>query len=170
MLSLLIISAHIGRYLNYYRNKSRAGGDVIVTAGMLSLCVPHIGFAFSVSIKGYITLNQAQVREAKTIEEAWQYSLLLPASAQPKAQELLRKYLDQRIHFFRHNSLQWGRSWNQLLEGSKLQLWLLPVRELLLTACNELRSSQQQTTAGYQQKSLMRRGWRSLSSPWPPAV
>lgn len=162
MLSLLIMSAYIGRYLHYSRNKPRAGGDIIITAGTLSLSMLLIGFAFSVSINGFTTLKLAQVREAQTIEKAWQYSLLLPASAQPKAQGLLRKYLDQRIHFFRDNSLQGGRSWNQLSEGSQQKLWLLTVSEVthstlpgmdsLLTAYSELRVSQQQTTAVSQRK------------------
>lgn len=162
ILSLLIMSAYIGRYLSYSRDKIRTGGDIIVTAGTLSLSMLLIGFAFSVSINGFTTLKQAQVREAQTIEKAWQYSLLLPALAQPKAQGLLRQYLDQRIHFFRDNSLQGGRSWNQLSEDSQQKLWLLavseathstlPVMDTLLTAYSELRVSQQQTTAVSQRK------------------
>ena len=156
MLSLLIMSAYIGRYLNYSRDKSRTDGVIIITAGVVSLSVLLIGFAFSVSINGFTTLKQAQLREAQSIEKAWQYSLLLPASVQPKAQGLLRRYLDQRIHFFRDNSLQGGRSWNQLSEDSQQKLWLLAVSEVthstlpgmdsLLTAYSELRASQQQTT------------------------
>lgn len=162
ILSLLVMSAYIGRYLHYSRNKPRAGGDVIITAGTLSLSVLFIGFAFSVSINGFTTLKQAQAREAQAIEKAWQYSLLLPASAQPKAQGLLRQYLDQRIHFFRDNSLQGGRSWNQLSEDREQKLWqvavseathsTLPVMDSLLTAYSELRSSQQQTTSASQRK------------------
>ncbi|MGK2890056.1 hypothetical protein [Klebsiella michiganensis] len=112
ILSLLVMSAYIGRYLHYSRNKPRACGNIIITAGTLSLSVLLIGFAFSVSINGFISLKKSQIKEAQDIEKTWQYSLLLPASAQPKAQELLRQYLDQRIHFFRDNSLQGGRSWN----------------------------------------------------------
>lgn len=67
MLSLLIMSAYIGRYLHYSGHKPRAGGDIIITAGALSLSVLLIGFAFSVSINGFTTLKQAQVREAQTI-------------------------------------------------------------------------------------------------------
>ncbi|WP_149330300.1 hypothetical protein [Citrobacter braakii] len=155
VLSLLIMSAYIGRYLHYSRDNTSSGGNIIITAGTLSLSLLFIGFAFSVSINGFITLKQAQVREAQTIEKAWQYSRLLSASVQPKAQGLLRKHLDQRIHFFRDNSLQGGRSWNQLSEDSQHQLWLmavsettlstLPVMDSLLTAYSELRSSQQQT-------------------------
>lgn len=39
MLSLLILSAYVGRYLKYYCDKSRADGGVIITAGTLSLSV-----------------------------------------------------------------------------------------------------------------------------------
>lgn len=46
-----------------------------------------------------------------------------------KAQELLRKYLDKRIHFFRDNSLQGGRSWNLLSEDSQQILWLVAFSE-----------------------------------------
>ncbi len=162
MLSLLIMAAYIGRYLHYSRDNTSNGGNIIITAGALSLTVLLIGFAFSVSINGFVTLKQAQVSEAQTIEKAWQYSLLLSASAQPKAQGLLRQYLYQRIHFFRDNSLQGGRSWNQLSEDSQQKLWLLavsetthsplPVMDSLLTAYSGLRSSQQQTTAASQRK------------------
>jgi len=141
MLSLLIMSAYIGRYLNYSRDKSRTGGSIIITAGMLLLSVLLIGFAFSVSINGFTTLKQVQVREA----QVW-----------------LRKYLDERIQFFRDNSLQGGRSWNRLSEDSQQQLWLMAVSEVrhsplpmmgsLLTAYSELRSSQQQTIAVSQRK------------------
>ncbi|MCU6243891.1 hypothetical protein KWI10_22450 [Enterobacter asburiae] len=162
MLLLLIMSAYIGHYLNYTGDKYRTGGDIIITAGIFSLTMLLIGFAFSVSINGFTTLKQAQVREAQTIEKAWQYSRLLSASVQPKAQGLLRKYLDQRIQFFRDNSLQGGRSWNQLSEDSQHQLWLLavseathstlPVMDSLLAAYSELRTSQQQTTSASQRK------------------
>ncbi|AHE73520.1 hypothetical protein M942_24255 [Enterobacter ludwigii] len=84
-------------------------------------------------------------------------SVVILASAQLKAHGLLRQYLDQRIHIFRDNSLQGGRSWNQLSEDSQQQLWLmavseatrsaLPVMDSLLAAYSELRSSQQQTSA-----------------------
>lgn len=162
MLSLLIMSAYIGRYLHYSRDNSHHGGNIIITAGALSLTVLLIGFAFSVSINGFISLKQSQIKEAQSIEKAWQYSRLLSAATQPKVQELLRKYLDQRIHFFRDNSLQGGRSWHQLSEGSQLQLWRLavseamqsplPVMDSFLTAYSELRVSQQQTTAVSQRK------------------
>lgn len=162
VLSLLIMSAYIGRSLHYSRDNTSSGGNIVITAGALSLTVLLVGFAFSVSINGFTTLKQSQIKEAQAIEKAWQYSLLLPASAQLKAQVLLRQYLDQRIHFFRDNSLQGGRSWNQLSEDSQQKLWLLAVSETthstlpvmgsLLTAYSELRVSQQQTTAVSQRK------------------
>lgn len=162
MLSLLIMSAYIGHYLHYYRDNTSSGGNIVITVGALSLTVLLIGFAFSVTINGFTTLKQAQVREAQSIEKAWQYSQLLPASVQPKTQGLLRQYLDQRIHFFRDNSQQGGRSWSQLSEDSQQQLWLmavseathsaLPIIDSQLSSYSELRASQQQTSAVCQRK------------------
>jgi hypothetical protein len=162
MLSLLIMSAYIGRYLHYSRDNSRHSGNIIITAGALSLTVLLIGFAFSVSINGFISLKHSQLKEAQSIEKAWQYSRLLPAVTQPKVQVLLCQYIERRINFFRDNSLQGGRSWNQLSEGSQQQLWLLavseatqstlPVMDSFMTAYSELRISQQQTTAVSQRK------------------
>src|SRR5690606_29018498 len=91
VLSLLIMSAYIGRSLHYSRDNTSSGGNIVITAGALSLTVLLVGFAFSVSINGFTTLKQSQIKEAQAIEKAWQYSLLLPASVQPKAQELLRQ-------------------------------------------------------------------------------
>jgi hypothetical protein len=162
MLLLLIISTYIGSCLSYSRNKQRAHSDIIITAGTLALSMLFIGFAFSVAINGFTTLKQAQVREAQSIEKARQYTLLLPASVQQKAQGLLCKYLDERIHFFRDSSLQGERSWNRLSEVNQKQLWLLavseailnptPIMDSLLSAYSELKTSQQQSIAMYRRK------------------
>ncbi|MGC6031635.1 hypothetical protein [Enterobacter kobei] len=161
ILSLLIMSSYIGRYLRHYsRGNASTGNDIVITAGTLALSLLLIGFAFSVAINGFVMLKQSQVREAQAIEKAWLYTQLLPEPTQQKAQEQMRKYLDERIHFFRDSSLQGGRSWNRQSEMSQQQLWGLvvaeaqhnptPVMVQLLSSWSELRTAQQQTTALHQ--------------------
>ncbi|WP_049857273.1 hypothetical protein [Trabulsiella odontotermitis] len=160
--SLLIMSSYIGRYLNYSRDAPPSDGDLIITTGTLALSVLLIGFSFSVSINGFVTLKQAQVREAQSVEKAWQYTRLLPATVQKQAWGLLSQYLDERIAFFRDTSLQGERTRNRLSEEEQQRLWSLvipevirqpsPVMDSLLTAYSDLRSSQQQTTAVHQRK------------------
>lgn len=132
ILSLLIMSSYIGRYLHHYsRTNENAGGEVVITSGTLALSLLLIGFAFSAAINGFVMLKQSQVREAQAIEKAWQYTQLLSGGSQQKAQGLMRKYLDARIHFFRDNTLQGGRSWNRQSETSQQQLWELVVPEAM---------------------------------------
>ncbi|MGN5575494.1 hypothetical protein [Enterobacter sp. Lyrl_3] len=163
MLSLLVMSSYIGRYLRHYsRGNASTGNDIVITAGTLALSLLLIGFAFSAAINGFVMLKQSQVREAQAIEQAWQYTQLLPEPTLQKAQGLLRKYLDARIHFFRDSTLQGGRVWNRQSETSQQQLWELVVPETLrntsplmvplLSSLSELRGSQQQTTAVNQRK------------------
>ncbi|EHN8909278.1 MULTISPECIES: bestrophin-like domain [Enterobacteriaceae] len=161
ILSLLIMSSYIDRYLRHYFHANvSTGNDIVITSGTLALSLLLIGFAFSVAINGFVMLKQSQVREAQAIEKAWLYTQLLPEPTQQKAQEQMRKYLDERIHFFRDSSLQGGRSWNRQSEMSQQQLWGLvvaeaqhnptPVMVQLLSSWSELRTAQQQTTALHQ--------------------
>lgn len=157
VLSLLIMSVYIGRYLYFYRPQTKTGGDLVVTLGTLSLSILLLGFAFSVSINGFITLQKTQFREAQSVQTAWQYTLFLPERSQQRARGLLRKYLDERIRFYRENTVQGGRIWSQLSESDQQQLWELVVDESkrnsspvivpLLSSYNRLRYTLQDTTA-----------------------
>lgn len=157
MVSLLTMSAYIGLYMRYPGPEKMAGGGLIITVGGLVLSVLLTGFAFSVSINGYTARKQSQTREAQATARAWQYSALLPAQVQQKTQEVLRGYLDERIRFFRDDSVQGGRNWSHLAQGNQQQLWRLVSPEAartptavmadLLSVFSELQASRQQTGA-----------------------
>jgi hypothetical protein len=157
ILSLLVMSVYIGRYLYVHYAPEKSDGELIITTGTVALLVILIGFAFSVSINGFISLQRAQDREARAVENAWQYTVLLPERVQQKSRAVLRQYLDERIHFFRENSVQGGRSWGQLSVASQRQLWQMVTAEALhapsplmapvLAAFSELRMTQQHTTS-----------------------
>ncbi|MEI9746059.1 hypothetical protein [Enterobacter ludwigii] len=155
--ALLTMSAYIGRWMHHPRKARTADGGAVIAVGGLVMSVLLTGMALSVAINGYTARKQSQTREALAAERVWQYTSLLPDDMSHRAQGVLRGYMDERIHFFLDDSVQGGRSWSQLAQGSQQQLWGLvspavahnpdAVMADLLAAVSELRASQQQTGA-----------------------
>lgn len=105
---------------------------------------------------GYAVREHAQVLEAGAVGKTWQYVQLLTASAQQKARQILRKYIDERIHFFRDETSTGSRGWAHLSSEEQQQLWLPGVSEsmnnpsplmvAMLSSSSELMATQLQTS------------------------
>ncbi len=155
--STLIMSAYVGRFIYKSNVKVTTAEPVVITGATLTLSGLLIGFVFSVSLSGYSARGQAEVNEAQMAGSAIQYSSLLPDAMQKKVQPLLRKYVNDRIHFFREENDASGRGWDRETQESQQQLWrivlpdkghdLTPALSSVLKAYNALMTSRQKTNA-----------------------
>ncbi|PWI77136.1 hypothetical protein DEO48_25970 [Enterobacter sp. CGMCC 5087] len=155
--STLMMSAYVGRFVYKTNVNDTAIEPSIITGATLTLSGLLIGFVFSVTLSGYSARGQAEVNEAQMVGSALQYSLLLPDVMQKKVQPLLKKYVNDRIHFFREDNDAAGRGWARETEEIQQKLWhivlpdkghdLTPVLSSVLKTYNELMTSKQKTSA-----------------------
>ena len=72
-----------------------------VLAAALTLLTLILAFSFSMAISRYDQRKNYEEAEANAIGTAYARADLLPTADAPKVRELLRKYLDQRVLFYR---------------------------------------------------------------------
>src|ERR1700721_3100446 len=101
---LMWLSARIGLYFHERRRDLDEGAladlDLIVTATRTLLGL-IIGFTFSMAISRYDQRKTYEEAEANAIGTEYLRADLLPADTAANTRALLRKYLDQRILFYR---------------------------------------------------------------------
>lgn len=159
---ILTIAVYTGRMAGCAQTAHDLAGTTVITSATLTLSGLLIGFVFSVSLGGYAARGGAELRETQSIASAWQYSKLLPASLQREVQPVLKKYLDERIHFFREETSSGVRGWLRMTEQSQQKLWQMvapeaghsptPVMVSVLSAFNALMTSQHQTRAAWKRQ------------------
>lgn len=155
--SALTMAAYTGRMAGRVQRDNDRAGAAVVTGATLTLSGLLIGFIFSVSLGGYSARGLAELEETQSVAGAWQYTTLLPATTQREVFPVLKKYLDDRIHFFREETTVGGRGWSRMAELKQRQLWQAvapeagrtptPVMASVLAAFNGLIVSQHQTNA-----------------------
>ncbi|WP_392561078.1 hypothetical protein RHO12_07715 [Orbus sturtevantii] len=164
-LALLLIACYGGKYLFQRRQGKDNLGDTetsIVLGAILSLLALMIGFVLSISIQGFDERQKTEQNEAIAIGSAYQYSKLLDAENQIQVRQLLDQYLAVRIDFFladpnesitdikRHSLALQSQVWDIIIglnkQPSKIDL------SLVMSAYNELYSSQQKTYASWKVK------------------
>lgn len=160
--SSLTMAAYAGRLTGHAQTPGTPAETGVITGATLTLSGLLIGFVFSVSLGGYSARGQADLRETQSIASAWQYTMLLPTATEMKVQPLLKKYLDERIHFFREETSPGGRGWLRMSEQSQQKLWQMvlpeaghmpsPVMASVLSAFNALMTSQHQTRAAWKRQ------------------
>lgn len=158
----LTLAAYVGRMAGGTQTGSALAGSAVITGGTLTLSGLLIGFVFSVSLGGYSARGLAELRETQSVASAWQYTMLLPPATQRVVQPELKKYLDDRIHFFREETSTGGRGWSRMTEQHQRRLWQWVTPEAvrsptaatasLLSAFNALMISQHQTRAAWKRQ------------------
>jgi hypothetical protein len=96
-------AAHAGGFLRRRRplgSEERADFDTVLTA-TLTLLALIIGFSFSMAVGRYDQRKNYEEAEANAIGTEFLRADLLPADDAMKVRELLRRYVDQRILFYR---------------------------------------------------------------------
>jgi hypothetical protein len=131
----------------------------IVRAGTLTLLGLVIGFSFAMAVSRYDQRKNYEEAEANAIGTEYLRADLLPAEDAAKVRELLRKYLDQRILFYRASderrveqiNAETGRLqaelWSAVVRGATPQP--TPVVALAVSGMNDVLNSQGYTQAAW---------------------
>jgi hypothetical protein len=103
----LWISAQVGDFLRrtvrpLQEEEERKDFSTILSAA-LTLLTLILAFSFSMAITRYDQRKNYEEAEANAIGTSFVRADLLPAADAAKMRELLRKYLDQRVLFYRSN-------------------------------------------------------------------
>ncbi len=100
----LWVAAHVGAVLRRKRGQmeTEAREDFgVILAAALTLLGLIIGFTFSMAITRYDLRKNYEEAEANAIGTEYVRADLLPAANEEKVRELLKRYLDQRVLFYR---------------------------------------------------------------------
>jgi hypothetical protein len=167
----LYLSAQTGAVLGRRRPIGAEGvrGDFdVVRAATLTLLGLIIGFSFSMAISRYDQRKNYEEAEANAIGTEYVRAGLLPAADAATVRTLLRKYLDQRILFYRTRETQQLRQINADTAKLQADLWAAlqgpaaenptPVMALTLAGMNDVLNSQGYTQAAWWNR-IPRAGW-----------
>jgi hypothetical protein len=153
-------AAYAGKFLRRRRplgSEERADFDTVLTA-TLTLLALIIGFSFSMAVGRYDQRKNYEEAEANAIGTEFLRADLLPADEAMKVRELLRRYVNQRILYYRGDQPEAnGRG----SEAQKIQdeLWSSvvraataqpnPVAALAVAGMNDVLNSQGYTQAAW---------------------
>jgi hypothetical protein len=125
-LFLLCLSMRIGIF---FRDRLRISLDdshedlTLIISAALTLLGLLIGFSFSMAITRYDLRKNYEEAEANAIGTEYVRADLLPAAAAPRVRLLLRKYLDQRVLFYRTRRAPQLRQINADTAQLQSELW-----------------------------------------------
>jgi hypothetical protein len=125
-LFLLWLSMRIGIF---FRDRLRISLDdshedlTLIISAALTLLGLLIGFSFSMAITRYDLRKNYEEAEANAIGTEYLRADLLPAAAAPRVRLLLRKYLDQRVLFYRTRGESQLRQVNADTARLQSELW-----------------------------------------------
>lgn len=166
LFAIALIAQWLAAYLghSYRRRREEAQGaeradlSAILHAD-LTLLALLIGFAFAMALGHYDERKNLEEAEATAIGTAYLRADLLPAGAAAQARELLRRYAEQRIRFYRERDperLPQIRSETDRLEAG---LWSLvtgqaaagptPIAALGVSGMNDVVNSEARTEAAW---------------------
>lgn len=149
--------------------EGQADFDIVLSA-TLTLLALIIGFSFSMAVSRYDQRKNLEAQEANAIGTEYVRTDLLPAQDQTKVRDLLRRYVDQRIQYYRGVETTATSSDSLKLQA---QLWSsvvtvgiaqpTPVVALVISGMNDVLNSQ-----GYSQAAQLNRipsaAWALLAS------
>jgi hypothetical protein len=159
---VLLLSARVGysvlRKLRPLEGNGREDFGVVQTA-TLTLLGLIIGFSFSMAVGRYDQRKNYEEAEANAIGTELVRADLLPPADAMKVRALLRKYLDQRILFYRVHDEQQLREINAHTVQLQKELWSAvqvpavaqpnPVNALVVAGMNDVLNSQGYTQAAW---------------------
>src|SRR5271170_1474035 len=97
-----------------------------VLAATLTLLALIIGFSFTMAVSRYDQRKNYEEAEANAIGTEYQRADLLPAEDGMKARDLLRRYVEQRILFYRGDVPQFGEADSDTVK-LQAELWSVVV-------------------------------------------
>ena len=130
-----------------------------ILAATLTLLGLIIGFSFSMATSRYDQRKNYEEAEANAIGTEYVRADLLPVADAASVRALLRKYLDERILFYKAHDEQELQQINVRTANLQTELWSAirapataqpnPVMALVVSGMNDVLNSQGYTQAGY---------------------
>jgi len=158
----LWLSAQVGSYLRRRRGKLDEGEEQdlgTIVAATLTLLGLIIGFTFSMANTRYNQRKDCEASEANAIATEYVRSELLSSADMAKVQELLRRYLKQRILSYTTRSSSLLQHGGAATAGLQTELWsavrtpaiehATPTMALVVGGMNEVLNSQAYTQAAW---------------------
>ena len=140
-------------------DKDRHEDFALVLGGTLALLGLIIGFTFSMTINRYDQRKNLEEGEANAIGTEYLRADLLPAADATRVHELMRRYLDQRMLWYRSRNTRKLRQINVETARLQAEMWsvVVPpavdkpttVAALILTGMNDVLNSQGYTQASW---------------------
>ncbi len=131
----------------------------VVQGATLTLLGLIIGFSFSMAISRYDQRKNYEEEEANAIGTEFLRVEMLPAAETAKIQELLKRYLDQRIAFYKVRSASGLEQINRNTAGLQAELWSVTrdatkgqptaMSALVVSGMNDVLNSQGYTQAAW---------------------
>jgi len=160
-LVLLWLSARVGasvRRKRILREEEHEDFNVVVAA-TLTLLGLIIGFSFSMAVSRYDLRKNYEEAEANAIGTEYVRADLLPAADAERVRFLLRKYLDERVMFYRTRNYDELQKINAVTSQLQTDLWNTvrtpadanptPVMALAVSGMNDVLNSQGYTQAAW---------------------
>ena len=161
-LVVLWLSAKIGagvrKRLGFLQETERHNLEIVLAA-TLTLLGLIIGFGFSMVVSRYDQRKNYEAEEANAIGTEYVRAGLLPAADATKVQEALRKYLDERVVFYRSQDANELRQTAVRTSQLQASLWSLveavavkqptPTVALVVSGMNDVLNSQAYTQAAW---------------------
>lgn len=122
MLASLLLSSCLGQSAGRRHGDSRSNTELAVILCLTGLLT---GFAFFISVAGFVARQKSETNEVQSVGRAWQYSGLLNDIDRDKSRQILMLFLHERIHFFQENTAVGLRTWGQLAKKNQQQLFQL---------------------------------------------
>jgi hypothetical protein len=172
-LAVQCVAAYLGdllrRKVRPVAREGQADFDIVLSA-TLTLLALIIGFTFAMAVSRYDQRKNLEAEEANAIGTEYVRADLLPAQDQAKVRDLLGRYVDQRIQYYRAVETTAASSDSVKLQA---QLWSsvvpvgiaqpTPVVALVISGMNDVLNSQ-----GYSRAAHLNRipsaAWALLAS------
>ncbi len=158
---LLWLSARAGSYFDRRRRLEEEEREDfgVILAATLTLLGLIIGFSFSMAINRYDQRKNYEEAEANAIGTEYVRADLLPVADGARVNALLRKYLDQRVLFYRTRDAHQLQQINAYTAQLQAELWSAvrapaaaqptPVIALAISGMNDVLNSQGYTQAAW---------------------
>lgn len=158
---LAIYASHLLRKARPLRADERDDFDLIRTAA-LTLLALIIGFSFSMAVSRYDQRKNYEEAEANAIGTEYVRADLLPTAEAKSVRELLRRYNDQRILFYRASDVHQIKQIDADTEKLQADLWSAvlhaantqptPAVALAVSGMNDVLNSQGYTQAAWRNR------------------
>lgn len=146
-----LVGARISKKREELDDDDRADLSTILTAALTVLGL-IIGFTFSMAVTRYNQRKDYEATEANTIGTEYARAELMPAGDTAKVRELLRRYLNQRISFYRTSDIGQVAQINASTAELQIELWSAvrkgsstepaPIAALILSGMSEVLNTQ----------------------------